>query len=211
MTGTRKFTLDFNTAITGLDPKTGTWDEKAHNKTVMPLRGLIMQIDGVSGCFIARYAVEVTYVPGVTDKMLIIEAVQAAVGEVTGKEGFFPLRGEKIPSACLPEPVKPIETWWVARVTFQTDLFVDKDEESTAEIVNGLIANLAAADGARHPGVTQRMLYVQFDRRQVSPENMMAHLEKVVAGITVLRSSTGYFPFVEPTFTYETYATSYVI
>lgn len=209
---TRKITFDFNTAITRLDPDTGKWDEKVHNEAVMPLRGLIMQIDGVSGCFIARYAVEVTYVPSVTDQTLVIEAVQAAVLKVSCQDGFFPLRGEKTPSATLPEPPKPTyDTWWVARVTFDTDLFVDTDETSTAKVVGELITRLADADGARQPGATQRVLYVRFDRRQINPENMTAHLKKVITEIMEQRTNKNYFPFGEPVFSYETGVTSYVI
>lgn len=212
MSDTRKVTLDFNTAITGLDPETGIWDEKAHSKTVMPLRGLIMRTDGVSGCFISRYDMEITYVPGVTNRELVIEAAQAAVREISENLNFFPLRGEKIPTATAPELKKSVhETWWVARVTFETDLFINTDEVSTKKIIDELIARLAEADGARQPGATQRMLYVRFDPRQVSSENMTAHLEKVIAEVMEKRTEKGYFPFAEPVFTYEAYTTPYII
>jgi hypothetical protein len=213
MSDTKKVALDFNTAITGLNPDTGKWDEKVHNETVMPLRGLIMQIDGAVGCFIARYAVEVTYVPSVTDRTLVIEAVQAAVREVSVGDNFFPLRGAKIPAASVPEPAQPTyATWWVARVTFDTDLFVDREETSTTKIVDDLTTRLANADGARQPGVGQRMLYVRFDERHTSPARMRAHLEKVVGEIMGEgRRNKEYFPFGEPVFSYEEYATSSVI
>jgi hypothetical protein len=207
-----KLKLEFNTAITDLDPNTGKWDEQAHNYAVRPLRGLIMQIDGVSGCFIARYGMEIDYMSDVTSKAQITKAAKAAVRDVAARDGFFPLRGKKVPSARTPKPVQSTSaTWWVAQVSFGTDLFVDKDEESTTKIVHELTSWLANADGARQSGVGQRMLYVKFDQRQVSPEKMEAHLKLVVAQIMNKRTEKGYFPFGEPVFSYEARVTPYLI
>ena len=67
----------FNTAITGLPEDTGAWDEKVHNDAVLPLRGLIMQIDGVSGCHIARYGMMVQYLAEVIDRESLIAPRQS--------------------------------------------------------------------------------------------------------------------------------------
>lgn len=204
--------FEFNTAITAVNPDTGKWDEKAHNETVMPLRALLMQTDGVSGCFIARYGMEVNYLSSVTSRARVIKAAKAAVKEIAGREGFFPLRGRKNPLARPEQPAKRTsDTWWVAHVVFNTDLFVDQDESSRVQLINELTARLVNADGARQPGVGQRQMYIKFDRRQVSPERMEAHLKLVVAELMRNRREKGYFPFAEPVFSYSVHATPYVI
>lgn len=211
MGDTKKIMFNFNTAITGLSKESGTWNENLHNQTVMPLRGLVMQIDGVTGCFISRYGMEITYIPGITSKKSIIAAARAAVGTATGMDNFFPLRGRKTPVARIPRRPKSVyNTWWVARVDFNTDLFVNM-AVSSEELTAPLVARLAKADGARQPGVGQRVAYVKFDRRQASPESMKAHLENVVGEIMAEREAKGYFPFADSTFSYRTYATNSVI
>jgi hypothetical protein len=97
----QKFKLYFNTAVTGINPETGEWDSEAHYSTVAPLRGKVMQIDGLADCFIARYAIEITYMSNVAEQTALIKAVQKAVAEVSDMEGFFPLRGDKTPAATL--------------------------------------------------------------------------------------------------------------
>ena len=88
-------TLEFNSAITGLNKDTGAWDEKIHNGQVMPLRGLVMQIDGACGCHIDRYTMTVSYVVAVTNRDFVIAACQNAVRKVATWEGFFPLANGK--------------------------------------------------------------------------------------------------------------------
>lgn len=217
MSDTKKLKFGFNTAITGIDKSTGAWNEKAHDNAVKPLRGLVMQTDGLVGCYISRYGMEVSFLTDVTDAPMVVEAVQAAVGEVSGKPGFFPLRGDKTPTAIYEEPAKPNydNNWRVSRVTFDTDLFVDTDEESTNKIVEELTARLVNADGMRQSGVGQRKLFIMFDERQTSRAAAEMHLKSTVAWIMAERSAKGYFPFVnadaEPVCTYETFISSHLI
>lgn len=203
----------FNTAITGLPEETGAWDEKAHNTAVLPLRGLIMQIDGVTGCHIARYAMSVQYIAELIDRGSLTARVKAAVEAVANREELFPLRGDKKPAATVEVLDKtPSPTWWVARVDFDTDLFVDDGTEGTTSAARSeLRSRLANADGARNPGVGQRALYVQFDKRIATRTSMENHLRSVVAEVLKSREEKKYFPFGEPSFTYRTYETPYVI
>ena len=106
----------------------------------------------------------------------------------------------------------PVTTWWVARVDFDTDLFVDDGTKgATSAVRSELRAHLANADGARNPGVGQRALYVQFDKRVTTPRSMEGHLRSVVAEILKSREEKKYFPFGEPVYIYKTYETPYVI
>ena len=208
----RKLVLEFNSAITGLAD--GKWDEKAHNAAVQPLRHLIMDIDGVSGCFIARYGVEVNYLSRIVSKTRLTKAVRAAVREVANMDGFFPQREKKTPTVRLPKAAKRThDTWWVAIVNFSTDLFVDEGKEDGSSTEKRLVAELRHADGVRHPSVWQRGMSVRFDRRQTTPESMEAHLKAVVASIMkdCERGNRKHFPFAEPTFNYQVGATNYLI
>ena len=214
MNDTKKVSFTFNTAISAVDGETGKWDEKAHNQLVMPLRALIMgRLDGATGCHISRYDVEVSFLVNVTDTATVVERVQNAVDEASGMPGFFPLKGDKTPAASYVEPAKPNydNHWWVARVTFNTDLFINEDEVLTQALIDRLVARLVRADGARQPGVDQRKVYIRFDQRQVAPARMKAHLEQVISEIMEERAEKGYFPFADPTFTYEEYVTPYLI
>lgn len=212
MSDQRTIKFDFNTAVTGLNSDTGKWDENVHNKAVAPLRGLIMQIDGTAGCHIGRYSVEVNYMADVTSRAKIIREVKIAVRKAAEMDGFFPLRGKKTPQARAPKPTKrTYDTWWVARVLFNTDLYTDRGDEVTTALRNNLLTHLADADGARRPGLTQRVLYVKFDRRKVEPEPLIAHLQRLVAKIMDERDAKGYFPYAEPTFTYQAYETAILV
>lgn len=199
-----RVTLDFNTAITRINPNTGKWDSDAHDKAIMPLRALIMQTDGVSGCHIARFDVSVTFLPSVTDDDTVIQAVQNAVNEVSSQTELFPLRGKKTPTAT---PGEPESRWLTVDVKFDTDLYIGTDQQLTKSIVNELKVRLGKADGARKTFVSQRQLQISFNERQVSREVMSAHLQKVVESIMNDRQEVGYFqqsffPFAEPNFTY---------
>lgn len=212
MTDGQRIQLDFNTAITGIDAETGAWNEKVHDMAVMPLRALLMQIDGVYGCHIGRYAMQIQYYPNVTSKEEVIAAAEKAVEEVSAKDGFFPIKGEKTPVVQVePAHSSTVTTWWVARVDFDTDLYINKNKKFEASVVNPLGARLAKADGARENGVWQRGMYVQFDQRQTTPESMEAHLKNMVKKIMKNRVKKGYFPFAEPNFTYKVGPTNYVI
>jgi hypothetical protein len=208
----QKVTLEFNTAITELDPATGKWDEKEHNQSVIPLRGLIMQIDGVTGCHIARYGMEVNYLPRVISRSAVIEAVQAAVQECAKAADFFPMRGDKQPAALASEPQKSRTTcWWIAKVTFNTDLFINFDDDATKAVEDELLRELATGDGVRRPGIGQRTAWVLFDKRITQPADMREHLESFVAGLMRSRKEKELFPFTSPTFVYEEGETNYVI
>lgn len=213
MSDERKIQFEFNTAITGLEPETGKWDENVHKDRVMPLRGLIMQIDGVSGCFIGRYGMRVDYMPNVVSKTRVAQQVKAAVKVIASIEGFFPIKDKKTPSVRPEKRAVSVanDTWWVARVDFNTDLYADKSEEFMKAVKDQLNPILVNADGARETGIWQRGLYVKFDKRVTTSESMEAHLKKVVAKIMKKRIKKGFFPFADPTFSYRAYRTNYVI
>lgn len=212
--GEQKVTLELNTAITGIDRDNGRWNEQLHNHTVLPLRGLIMQIDGVFGCHINRYTIEVNYFTFVTDMATVVERVQAAVSKVAERDEFFPLRGEKAPLATPSEPEKSTyDKWWEARVTFSTDLYTEPGlGKRNEELIQKLSERLVAIDGARDPYVDQRLMYIRFDKNIASPEVMRAHMEKLAGEMVAERMSWSHFPFAtEPTFSYRVYETAFVI
>lgn len=205
--------FQFNTAITGIDPSTGAWNEKTHNTAVLPLRGLIMQIDGVSGCHINRYDMRVEYLPRITSMTKVARGVRAAVVEIADRDGFFPIRGNKKPRAVFQKPAKrtPTKCWWIAEVKFGTDLFVAEDKKTTQAIQKKIVAKLAKADGARDPYVNQRRAYVMFNPDVIAAEAMKSHVEKVAGKLLRHRAANGYFPFGEPSFEFVVGETNYCI
>ncbi len=206
-----KIEFTFNTALVALPEETGALDEKAFRQQVLPLRGQIMKIDGVCGCYIARYGVEVNFLDNVTSRQVVIAGVEAVI-VWAAEQDFFPMRGEKVPEATAkPVPVSTTATWWVARVRFDTDLFTNLSKKHTRAIRAHLHALLENADGARDTHVGQRTLSIMFDERITSPEDMKEHLAGVVANIMGDRDQRNYFPFENPTFTYETGRTNFVI
>ena len=209
----RKITLDFNTALVALPEATGALVGNDFTVKILPLRGQVMQTDGVCGCHIDRYHMEVKYLDHVTTREQVIADVEAAIAWAA-KSGFFPMRGDKTPTATpRPVPVSTTACWWVARVDFSTDLFVDKSLKKTKKIHRKLIADLAIGDGARNPFVSQRSLGVRFDARNTTAESMEAHIQNVIAKILEERPAENYFPHVGPVpeFTYEVYKTPFVI
>jgi hypothetical protein len=95
--------FQLNTGITGLG-ENGKWDEDMHREQVMPVRGKIMEHDGMTGCYIGRYYVEVKFLDYVTNEEAVAEVVQRAVDWAAQQEGLFPKRGDKTPTATLDRP-----------------------------------------------------------------------------------------------------------
>jgi hypothetical protein len=210
----RRLKGDFNTAITGINPDTGAWSEKTHNTTVLPLRGKIMQIDGVVGCHIARYGLEVTYLQDRVTKTALTRAVKAAVAEIANNADiFFPLRGKKTPRLTIPRSrPSTTRTWHCVEVEFNTDLHANAGEELTTAIKEKLKLRLMQVDGARRVYVTQRCLQVCFDKDATAEEGIVAHLQQVVREILESRADYAlYFPFGDPTCVYRTFRTNVVI
>ena len=92
---TSKVLYSFSGALTSLDPETGAFDKDAFSKTVMPIRGRIMSFDGLTGCFIARYAVEVSYIEEIVDLEVLDAHIKSVFEWVESQDEFFPLIKEK--------------------------------------------------------------------------------------------------------------------
>jgi len=100
-TGTRTIEFEFNTALTELG-ENGIFDEAEHTKKILPLRGKIMKIDGMTGCLVARYGVDVYYFPPAVDDIEEVERKIIQIFEEAAEENFFPLRGKKkVKITCL--------------------------------------------------------------------------------------------------------------
>jgi len=201
----RKISLRFNTAITSVGLIDGRYDDEQHNRQVMPLRGKIMRIDGVYGCHIYRYSVEVQFFTDVTDEATVVAAVQAAVDEVAPLEDMFPLRGLRKPAAIAPRP-QPKAPPRVIKLTAQFAGLVVKTRaagmtassfEQETDILADAIAN---HEGVTSVEMTADGVYIQIITRLTTVEAVKLHVESVVA--KAKRGTDGYrgreyFPFLE--------------
>ncbi len=191
--------FSFNTAITGVSLTDGKFDEDAHRLQVLPLRGRIMQHDGVTGCFIARYGVEVEFLDNVTDEAAVEAFVLGAVRWAADEAGLFPLRGDKTPAAAMNRP----EPQYRGRLYIEFGTSVvdypvsDKAEEwddKTFRASVQLLAQLMTRfDGVVNYQLRLRTASITFDTRVTNREAVEAHLRKV---FTDAVAGEKFFPFV---------------
>jgi hypothetical protein len=180
----RRLTLGFNTAITGLPPENGTFNESAHTKAVLPLRGLLMQIDGMDGVHIGRYGMTVTYLSELVDPQTILTRAQQAVDRLAGAVGskLFPLREEKTPTVTMeqPRPASPTHRKTVV-ASLSSDLAAfTKDNDLWKALTDMLGKELASRDGVRGYEIYLREVRVTFDPRITSQTALTNHIRKVL-------------------------------
>ena len=202
----RRIILNFNTAITGVNENDGKFVSDVHDRQVMPLRGLLMQVDGVCGCHIARYYIEVKFLTGVTDEATVIEAIKTAVATASEREGLFPLRGNKTPSVIIPEPtpqtpptVIKLTAYFGGRVVrFRANgENVPSFEQETAKLVDAI----ADHEGIMSVKLIMDGVYVYILTRLTTVEAVKAHVTAVIEyAASHYRSIPGenYFPFIRP-------------
>lgn len=197
-----KVLLAFNTAITGLPEEDGKWDEQAHKVQVLPLRGKIMQIDGATGSYIARYAVEVKYLSELTTPEAILAHVQRGIDWLMSNPDttLFPLRGEKVPSVTIEQP-KPTAPSCLKTVIayFTTDLTVyTKDEKLWGEIQSIVGAVLVNQNGVRGYEVHMGAVAITIDTHATSVTATKRHIRTVLDNLRDEGDMRiAFFPFLE--------------
>jgi copper chaperone CopZ len=194
----------FNTPISGVSKEAGKYDVEIHTSLVLPIRGEFMQIDGVSGCRIDRFGFYVEYFDEMTDSNTVIEAVLGIIAEF-GKRptesGYFPLRGEKTPSAS-PVLDKPV-IWRFKRVGVSMDSLTDYvtvgddpnkfDDAEFSRRVKPLAGKLGDANGVTEVKVAMTQVEVSFDSRITSFDQIRDHIMK---SLNSVRGSEYFFPHV---------------
>jgi copper chaperone CopZ len=204
MMAEKKIQFVYNTPITGVSKPTGAFDEESHRNLVLPIRGQLMQIDGVSNCFIARFGFYVEYYDEMTDQLTVAAAallIIAAYGEKPADSGYFPLRGDKTPAA-LPEFPKTTKCRY-QKVTTGTDSLVgyvtvdgnpnEFDADAFNAKVKPLVELLGNYNGVTKVDVTITSVDVTFDSRITTISAVRAHIE---ATLNATRQKEGFFPYV---------------
>lgn len=202
MNSEKKLTFELNTAITALDTETGKFDEDAHREAVLPVRGKIMSHDGVFGCFIARYAIKVDFLDGVTDAEKVAGVVQSAV-DWAAANGLFPIRGQKTPTAKLEQPPaapSPRHIW--AIVNFDSSLVAylpsikgGTDTEAFYSATKPVAEKITAIDGVTNFKVSLQGVAVQIDTEVTSADDAIAHLRTTVKEL--VSAEGGWFPYLK--------------
>ncbi|MDB5163936.1 MAG: hypothetical protein JWS12_554 [Candidatus Saccharibacteria bacterium] len=199
-------TFEFNTAITGINEETGTFNSEDHRDAVLPLRGRIMQHDGVFGCNINRFDMSVEYRDNVTNSAAVAEWVQVTIDWATQNLlDLFPLRGDK---RVLATP----QTEWPFRrviITFNSNLarftpmsHITKqimDQQAFADATRQVAIELTDLDGVKGYVLELRAAALDIDTRVTDVDRAKQHLESVISKIAAGRLSTSYvglFPYL---------------
>ncbi len=196
-----------NTALAALD-EMGAFKNDEFRELVLPLRGQIMQHDGLVGCSISRYNIEVKYLRNVTDVETIDKIVQDAVQWASEQQDFFPLRGVKTPSAVIIPTIETTEEEILIDFSSYVVGFPPspKAEKFNMEKFRYVTHHLAEAM-TNTDGVTSFQLRIQsaritYDARFNTREKMIKHLrlvfENAANGEIYPPNGQGeYFPFLE--------------
>ena len=197
----RKCNFTFNSAITGMSKENGTFDDDAHRDQVLPVRGRIMQLDGVTGCHIARYGMEIGFLDEVVDRDTVETHGMEAITWAGTLDGLFPLRGNKTPAATMDRPAhRETHSWWV-KVTFASYLVrytpaADDgwDAEAFRTETGSLEKEMTNLSGIINHELRPGFAKVKFDDRYISKEAVEAHLRQLF--LSVQERSANFFPFV---------------
>jgi hypothetical protein len=202
--------ISFNSAITGIPLETGKFNDTAHTDQILPLRGLIMQLDGVTGMNIGRYGMKVYYLDEMTEPAKILKIVQRSINELMEREGnrLFPIRGDKTPTATIDEPEPSVPDYKQSVIArFDTDLTAySADSEQWAETSAHVKSVLSSVDGVRGCGVYLREVAVCFDSRTITATDMKHHIGRVLRHLDTFEGRP-FFPFLngrQLSFSFET-------
>jgi hypothetical protein len=196
----QKRTFKLNTAITAVDPEMGKFNEDAHRRQVLPLRGKIMAVDGMTGCYIERYEIEVSFLDDVTTEREVDMEVRASVCWARDQDGFFPLRGSKKPQATL-KPPSVISRDPNVIVRFNSDIVPyppsdteEFDSKRFREMTKPIAEDMTRTDGVVAFELRLSSASITYDPNITNGEVVEAHLREVFekaaeAGV--------FFPFLD--------------
>ena len=193
----------FNTGITApFEEGTGKFLEDDHKDQVLPMRAKLMELDGLTGCNISRYDLQVNYVASVVDRDAIIAHVNEVVAWAANQEGFFPNRGDKTPTAeaRLPAPSEPERFAWV-RVEFPTQVIRypalrsehGMDTVKFNEKVHPLAEKMTAAHGIVGYDIHLLDAAVRFDTVLTTRTAVADHLLRVLKETALFDEN--FFPY----------------
>jgi hypothetical protein len=173
----------FNTGITGLGEK-GKWDEDVHREQVMPVRGKIMEHDGMTGCYIGRYYIEVQFLDYVTNEETVAVVVKHAVDWAATQEGLFPKRGDKTPTAALDRPEPSVYDTVVVNfnsyiLPYKTSKTHDYNSGVFKEETYPIAERLTEIDGMESFKIGHDGARIKFDTRYNNQQAVENHIRQV--------------------------------
>ncbi len=192
--------FNFNSALTALPD--GKFEEKAHNQLVQPIRRHIMDIDGVTGCNIQRYFVEVQFTNDVVSRAEVTQGVRFIFQVMAEAQeyNFFPNLGNKTLKVTPVQESRSTSYWVYADLgTALVDFFPDhanegwdkqKFREVTAPIVNEMVKH----DGVLDYVIRPFQVGLRVDVRVTTIQATKDHLREVLTQVRQLLST---YPFLE--------------
>jgi hypothetical protein len=191
--------FQLNTGITGLG-ENGKWDEDMHREQVMPVRGKIMEHDGVTGCFIARYYIEVKFLDYVTNEEAVAAVVQEAVDWAATQQGLFPKRGVKTPTATFDQPKPESSVYDTVIVRYNSYLSPYKitmdhqyNKAAFQEETLAIAERVTEIDGMEDFKIGHDGARIKFDTRYNNRQAVEAHLRRVFEWAATQEQ---FFPFL---------------
>jgi hypothetical protein len=199
-------TWEFNTYITGL-PEDGKWDDERHHDIVKPMWLFIKGHDGVTKCYISQANIVVHFFDHITDLDTVERIVQEAMDRFRDEDGFFPVRGDKTPTATRKKvdadiPPDPNQPRWIYfdfgshAVPYQVNADDGNwDEEAFKRLTQPLAAALSDLDGIMGCRFSVSSAGLKFDPRYISLNEVKAHVARVLTKASKGRRRR-YFPYI---------------
>jgi hypothetical protein len=182
----KKLQFGFNSALSPVDKETGAFDEKGvHDTMAKKIRGHIMSQtsgDGICGMFIARFGMSVSYVTEATTEEKVVAAVNEAIAWTANQEGFFPLRGDKVPEVTLEKPREKVFTGRVAvKADFGSDLYVHPvTQELGAALREKFAEELVQLNGVRDYRVGNNWVQLVVEIKLTPADAAKAHIQELL-------------------------------
>jgi hypothetical protein len=200
----RRINFKFNTALSAIEG--GKFNDEAFKALVMPIRTRLMEIDGLTGCNIARYGIEVSYEKDIVSKTKLIRLVCDIFASFAEQaDTYFPLRGNKVPRLIVDRPrrQRSTEPWVyinykssVVRYPVGTGQDSMFDEAKFRALTAGLPEKMTDKDGVLGWKLNLRYAGIKIDTRVLSIEEAKTHLTRVFTR-AVTEEGKDYFPYLE--------------
>lgn len=184
----QKIEFSFSSALSGVDPDTGTWQKDLQEAMAKKIRGRIMAQstgDGICGMNIARYGMYVEYFSEIISFNEVVVVVREAIEWATHNvEGAFPIREGKTVDVTvdtkLPTPRTPSGKMEIT-ANLLTNLFAYPTTEDESKRLKALFATeLLQLDGVVGYGVFIDGIRLTIKTAITSVDAAKAHMQQLL-------------------------------
>lgn len=193
-----KIDFSFNTALSGVSPETGAFQEEVQSAMAKRIRGRLMSQtsgDGVCGLYVTRYGMTVEYVVDATTREKVIQAAEEAIKWAAENiDGAFPLRGDKSPMAYIKTDKKSYSGETIVIAKLPSDLAVYPSASNWTSVIAGFAAELVKLNGVRGQDVYINQVELKIDTEVTTVEVAKKHIQQLLDS-HASNNSSDYMPF----------------